>query len=340
MDAYGPVSCRVEIESDGFHAGNVYLDHSDNEHAAALIPVPIIVLRNGAGPTVLLSAGVHGDEYEGQLALRGFAHRIPLDEVTGRIILLPAFNAPAVRAAARVSPLDGVNLNRAFPGAVDQGPTKALAGFVMERLVPLCNFALDLHSGGTTGIYRDLAYLSLSADPALRATTIEMAEWLGAPMTYAVPAGDCTGDFDQAVLARQVPFLSSEFGGGAVLNLTSLATARGGIRNILHMTGVWRHRTERAAPGTQYVTSDPDGLVLAPEAGLFEPACEVGSEVRRGDCAGWIYDLDEPGRAPRELSFDTSGRVMMRRAPVICQAGAILATVVRPLSRAELADLR
>ena len=335
MKAYGPVSCSLDLESDGFRSGNIRLDHSSNEHAAALIPIPIHVLKNGEGPTVMLSAGVHGDEYEGQIALRALAHRIPPREVTGRIIILPAFNTPAVRAATRVSPLDGVNLNRAFPGATDQGPTKAIAGFVLEHLVSLCDFALDLHSGGTTGIYEDIGYLTLVPDPALRARCVEAADWLGAPMTYATPIGDTAGDYDQAALKVPVPFLSTEYGGGAVLSLDSLAAARSGIRNILHWAGVWKQPGAPSAPGTTYVTSVAGGLVLAPEAGLFEPAFDVGAAVEAGQTAGWIHDLDEPARPPRPLAFEASGRIYMRRAPVICHAGSILVAVARPISRDE-----
>jgi len=339
MKAYGPVSCSLDLESDGFRSGDIRLDHSSNEHAAALIPIPIHVLKNGEGPTVMLSAGVHGDEYEGQIALRALAHRIPLREVTGRIILLPAFNTPAVRAATRVSPLDGVNLNRAFPGATDQGPTKAIAGFVLQHLVSLCDFALDLHSGGTTGLYEDSGYLTLAPDTTLRARCVEAADWLGAPLTYAAAMGESAGDYDQAVLSRGTAFLSTEFGGGAMLGLESLARARAGIRNNLHWTGVWKQAAPVSAPGTQYVTQVDGGLVLAPEAGLFEPAFDVGTRVEAGQTAGWLYDLDEPARPPRALSFGASGFIVMRRAPVACHAGSILAMVARPISREEALGL-
>ncbi len=100
MKAYGPVSCSLDLEGEGFRAGNLHLDHSDNAHAAALLPMPVYVLKNGAGPTVMLTAGVHGDEYEGQIALRALAHKIPVAEVTGRIILLPAFNTPSMATGA------------------------------------------------------------------------------------------------------------------------------------------------------------------------------------------------------------------------------------------------
>ncbi|MCF4167312.1 succinylglutamate desuccinylase/aspartoacylase family protein [Zavarzinia compransoris] len=325
MISFGPVHTTLDFSAAGINAGNLYLDHSDDRHAASLIPVPVIVLRRGEGPTVLLTAGIHGDEYEGQIALRRLVHDLPLAELTGRIILLPAFNAPAVRAARRVSPLDGVNLNRAFPGAPDRGPTAAIAGFVMEHLVPMADFVLDLHSGGTTGLYADQAFLSLPAEPRLRAKGIEAAAWLGAPLTVTIPLEPDFGDFDGAVLAHGVPFLSSEFGGGALVSPGSLARAVAGVRRVLHWTGVWRG--DCAAPGTRYVVPAPGGRLLAPRAGLFEPAFDVGQEVAADQIAGRLHDVDEPLRPPLDLRFGAAGVVVNRYRAALVPAGAILATV-------------
>ncbi len=78
--------------------------------------IPLTVIRGGDGPTALLTGGNHGDEYEGPLALQQLAWELEPAQVMGRVIILPAMNAPAVAAGTRVSPIDGVNMNRAFPG--------------------------------------------------------------------------------------------------------------------------------------------------------------------------------------------------------------------------------
>lgn len=326
MIAYGPVQCDCDLDAEGLTAGNLYLDHSDDAHAATLIPVPIIVLRRGAGRTVLLTAGIHGDEYEGQIALRRLIHDLPLAELSGRIILLPAVNAPAVRAARRTSPLDGANLNRVFPGAPGS-PTAALAGFVVTHLVPRADFVLDLHSGGLSGLYCDQAYLSLPPEPHLRETVIEAAGWLGAGLTYALPVAPGYGDFDAAVLGLGVPFLSAEFGGGGLLSPSSLAAATAGLRRILHWAGVWPGAFH--APGTRFVT--PSARLLAPRAGLFEPRFDLGQAVAAGAVAGWLHDVDEPALPPRAVHFGASGIVVNRYRSALVPAGAVLATVAAPV---------
>jgi predicted deacylase len=110
----------VPFDVDGRHFGDLRLVHSDNRYAAGYIPIPLAVLRNGAGPTLLLTGGTHGDEYEGPAAILRLAHDLDLAGLRGRIIALPALNAPAFYAATRVSPIDRRNLNRACPGSLSR----------------------------------------------------------------------------------------------------------------------------------------------------------------------------------------------------------------------------
>src|SRR3546814_7742491 len=104
------------------------------------------VIRNGDGPAALLVAGNHGDEYEGQIALRDLARTLEPAAVTGTVIVVPGLNFPAVRAAVRCSPVDGGNMNRSFPGRPDGTVTQMIAHYVATVLVPRADLVLDLHS--------------------------------------------------------------------------------------------------------------------------------------------------------------------------------------------------
>ena len=66
----GGIFCDIDIEAPGRQVASRRLDHSDDKHAYGIIPIPITVPAGGAGPTALLTAGNHGDEYEGQIILR------------------------------------------------------------------------------------------------------------------------------------------------------------------------------------------------------------------------------------------------------------------------------
>jgi len=121
------VTAEVDFDAPGKQTGFLRIPHSVHRSAYGWIPVPIVVLNNGTGPTILLMAGNHGDEYEGQIALTRLARDLPSEEIRGRIIILTMANAPAAGAGLRTSPIDAGNLNRSFPGQVRGTPTQLIA---------------------------------------------------------------------------------------------------------------------------------------------------------------------------------------------------------------------
>ena len=127
------LSTRIDFDADGKQLGYLQLPHSVHRSAYGWLPVPIACVRNGEGPTVLLFSGVHGDEYEGQITLSKLICDLEPAAVSGRIILLPMANLPAGKAGLRTSPIDGLNLNRVFPGDADGTPTPALAHYTNPR---------------------------------------------------------------------------------------------------------------------------------------------------------------------------------------------------------------
>ena len=84
------VTLNVDLEAAGRQVGTAAIEFSDDAHAYAAIPVPVVVLASGPGPTVLLAAGTHGDEWEGQLLLRRLIRSLDPARLHGRLIVLPA----------------------------------------------------------------------------------------------------------------------------------------------------------------------------------------------------------------------------------------------------------
>jgi predicted deacylase len=118
---------EVDFARDGVQHGFVRLFHSTHASACGFLPIPIVVVTNGEGPTALFIGGNHGDEYEGQVAIGNLARSLDPSRIRGRVILLPMANFPAALAAQRVSPIDDLNLNRIFPGDPDGTPTQQIA---------------------------------------------------------------------------------------------------------------------------------------------------------------------------------------------------------------------
>ncbi|RVD12886.1 succinylglutamate desuccinylase/aspartoacylase family protein, partial [Mesorhizobium sp. M4B.F.Ca.ET.017.02.2.1] len=110
-----PIAPTVDFDKDGVQHGFLRLPYSRDDSAWGSVMIPVCVIRNGNGPTALLTGGNHGDEYEGPLALYDLARTLDPREVTGTVIIVPAMNYPAFRAGTRTSPIDKGNLNRSFP---------------------------------------------------------------------------------------------------------------------------------------------------------------------------------------------------------------------------------
>ena len=172
--------------------------------------------KNGDGPTVLLTSGVHGDEYEGQVTLTRLIRTFDPADVTGRIIILPMANYPAAKAGLRTSPIDELNLNRVFPGKHDGRPTEMLAHYIDTELTPRADYMLDLHSGGSSLMYLPSLVLRDSAMPAdLQAKIIELGRVFGAPYGFLFPAVRGMGGTNmRAAIARGVVAFGTEMGGG------------------------------------------------------------------------------------------------------------------------------
>jgi hypothetical protein len=109
----------VDFDKRGKQIGLLQVPHSVCDNAWGVIRVPIAVISNGSGPTVVLEDGNHGDEYEGPFVLGELVRTLDPGILSGRLIFIPAINLPAVAAAHRTSPLDDLN----FKSGVSRRPS-------------------------------------------------------------------------------------------------------------------------------------------------------------------------------------------------------------------------
>ena len=93
-----PISTTVDFEKDGVQHGFLKLPHSHDNSAWGSIVIPITVVKNGDGPTILFTGANHGDEYEGPIALFDLANNINSEDIEGRVIIIPGMNYPAFQA--------------------------------------------------------------------------------------------------------------------------------------------------------------------------------------------------------------------------------------------------
>jgi predicted deacylase len=321
------ITATVDFERAGKQTGFLRLPHSVHRSAYGFIPIPIAVIKNGAGPTVLLNSGNHGDEYEGQVTLMRLLRELRAEDVQGRIIINSAANFPAAMAGQRTSPIDGGNLNRSFPGDPDGTPTKMIAHYIEHVILPMCDYAIDLHSGGSSLMYVPSALGTLYPDkPERNAKTIELLRQFGAPVAYLSTNPMGADQTLGAGAARQGGIgIGTEMAGGGQVTKAALAIAEAGVRRVLKHLGVLPEIKVAPSPGTRLMeVGGPDYFVYASEAGVFEPLAELGDTVTSGQEAGLIHFSDTPWREPALVRFEHDGVVLCKRVPARTERGDCL----------------
>jgi N2-acetyl-L-2,4-diaminobutanoate deacetylase len=312
-------TARTDIDFDrpGKQVGFVDIPHSPHDDAWGATRIPMAVISNGRGKTVILQGGNHGDEYEGPITLGELVRELDPSMVQGRIIVLPAVNAPAVQAGQRTSPVDGLNLNRTFPGDPIGSMTQQISAYVSDVLMPLGDAYVDLHSGGSSLNLLPSAIIEPGGDPELRRRNVAAVLAFGAPLTVVIDnLGDPRTSTATAVRAG-LTTIGTEMAGAGTVSLDALAICRRGVRNVLSHFGVLPPNGPVPAAREDGILRIPGGpgYVLATAAGVFEPLHPLGTRVSEGETAGYIHQLCDLTRAPEALRYGADGVVYGRRQP-------------------------
>jgi N-alpha-acetyl-L-2,4-diaminobutyrate deacetylase len=317
----------VEFERDGVQHGFLRLPYSRDDSAWGSVMIPICVVRNGAGPTALLTGGNHGDEYEGPIALFELARGLTQAQVRGRVIIVPAMNFPAFRAGTRTSPIDRGNLNRSFPGRPNGTVTERIADYFQRVLLPLADIVLDFHSGGRTLDFVPFAAAHVLADKRQEQAAFAAVAAFGAPWSMRMVEIDAAGLYDTAAEAMGKVFVTTELGGGGTPRTETVAIARRGVRNLLCHAGILAGAPEPAE--TRWLDMPPGCFVVAEDDGLIEPCCELGDAVEAGQVVARVYSATRTGVAPVDYRAGIAGMLAARHFPGRVQAGDCIAVIAK-----------
>lgn len=315
-----PVSCSIDLDADGRSIGTFAVPWSRNESGWGNLLTPIAVIANGDGPTILLTGGNHGDEFEGPVALRRIVHDLQPDDVSGRVIIVPGLNQAALKVGRRHSPIDGGNLNRLFPGNPIGTPTERVADFVYRELVQRADVVLDIHSGGHSMVFEPMIATHVLDDPEQTAATAQYIDVFGTTYAAIIDEPDPHGMLDSAVEDLGKVFLTTEIRGGRSISARTADIAHRGVLNVLKQAGVLEGRPEFDAPPILVRMVD-DGTVIAPIGGLFEPLVDLGDEVTRGDVVARVHHIEDLATPPPVLRAGVNGIAIMRHDPGLIESG-------------------
>jgi len=317
-----PVFCEIDLAANGKHQGHLRIPHSVHRSAYGWIPVPIVSIKNGKGPVVLLMAGNHGDEYEGQVALARLCRTLTADQISGQVIILPAANAPAAMAGLRTSPIDHGNLNRSFPGNPNGGPTEVIAHFIESKLLAKADYLLDIHSGGSSLEYRPTLLMPKVEDQESHIKNVALLKALGFTKAILYPES-VSANFSSSAARRQGALpITAEMAGGGSVNCDALSILDKAIYRYLDHIGISSRNLDRAQVTSTdfYEIPGQDYYVYALCEGVFEPLVNIDDCVKKDDLVARIHFPDTPWRLPEDIHCEVAATVICKRVParVIC----------------------
>lgn len=263
------------------------------------------------GPTLVVFAGVHGDEYEGVEAIPRIAEQVDPPQLRGSLLMVPVCNMAAYATATRNSPIDGLNLARVFPGSESGTLTQQIAYWLTRKFISEADFFIDLHSAGVVGDIPTLAGYLHSDDDAGR-RSLAAARVFGAPVLWGHPPPMPPGRSISAATDCGVPCLYTEAAGAGRARPEDVDCFTNGVLNVMRHLDMLAGEPA-AVPPPQHLVGDGnmDEIMSAPVAGFFRPHVELLQKVRTGQLVGAIHD--PLGNTLSELHAQNDGIVIMRR---------------------------
>ncbi len=255
------------------------------------------------GPTLVVTAGVHGAEYAGIAAALHLGQTLTPAGLHGKVIVVPIVNVSAFRARSiYVCPLDGKNLNRVFPGRPDGTASEQLAYWLFESVIRQANYFVDLHGGDLIEDLQPYANYYVSGNQVADDRSREMA------MRYGIPIAKPAGSKGSAYICAAnigIPSILVESGGQGLWPPEAVARHTNGLARIMG----YLHMIEGPEPAEMPVRLfSASAGARSEQDGFYYPKIKPGDKVRKGQDLGTITDFE--GRILQSVTAPIDGEVM------------------------------
>ena len=312
-----PITARSRIRASEFQPSQYARGqkHSlilDLRPHAADIELPVLLIQGATeGKRLVVTAGVHGDEFEGVRAVLEVCAELDPKKMTGTLLAVQVANPPAFWKGTRLSPLDQGNLARAFPGHEQGSPTQVIAFHLGQSILSHADFYLDLHSAGMKLSMPTMAGYDIN-DGRSRAA----ARAFGAPVIWGHPTIS-PGRTISFAASRGIPWLYTEARGAGRIDREDLRIFKRGVVNLLRHLNILPGAVEKTEPShSLYGDGDLDACLAATWPGFLIPAAELLQEVEQGQELG--RTLDAYGQVVEIFSSPRDGVLgMIRGFPLV-----------------------
>ncbi len=287
--------------------------------ASTEVKLPLILVNGKEpGPTLVVTAGVHGSEYACVEAARRLSVEVAPENLHGQLIIVPSANPIAFRARSiYVSPPDGINPNRQFPGLAQGTFSQALAYWLFENIIRRADYYIDLHGGDMIEALIPFASCAVTGNATIDEAAEGMAQVFGLPY-IALPTGGGSGIGGATHIAAAqagIPALLAEAGGQGIWNEEEVDILLQGVVRVL--------ASLRMVPEVQLV-KPPTRLTAwewlrSTNDGLYYPAVQIGDMVTAGQTVGRVTDFFGETLQVAQASID--GQVLFVVTSLAINAG-------------------
>jgi predicted deacylase len=330
----------IDFEKPGKQHYHVAFHH-DSSYGYSLVPLTVINGLKGATSAsampqgVAVFGGTHGNEWEGQIAVKRLCADLDPNDMCGRVLLVPQLSESACVANLRISPLDNVNMNRAFPGDPVGTISYRIADLVKARIFPQVEVVVDIHAGGNENAYALCTSFHDIAEPKQRAEIRRFAELFDTPFIL-VYGGIARGNLTEEAEKEGKITIGGEFGFAESASPRGIRHAYEGVKNVLRHCGILSGKiikidAERSSAPRLIEASGLQEYVPATRAGIWEPVVELGADVRQGNLLGRLHDFSDHASTPIEIRAHRSGVVSNMYFPARIAKGTTLYSIAREL---------
>ncbi len=271
--------------------------HIANLYTSTPVSLPVIVHRGlDAGPTLFVSAALHGDEIIGVEIIRRLLKLPALDQLRGTLLAVPVVNVMAFLHQSRYLP-DRRDLNRSFPGSESGSLAARLANVFLTQVVERADFGIDLHTGA---IHRPNL-------PQIRADlrnpdNLRLARAFGAPLF--LNSRPAPGTLREYTTRRNIPVILYESSEALRFDETAIRIGVQGVLNVMREVGLLAPLPESDRGVPEPVLAQSSRWARSPVSGILRAQVALGDHVAAGQTLGIVGDpfggQDVPIVAPRE----------------------------------------
>ncbi len=293
--------------------------------------IPVAVVHGSRpGPVLALVAGSHGTEYTSIIALEKLIGALNPSEISGTVIIVPLVNIQSFeRKVPHVNPIDGISMNRMYPGKPNGTQTERVSYLITKQVVEQCDHLIDLHGGDLDESLRPYSYWTKTGNEAQDRTSREMVLAFG--LDHIIISADRPKDpnasryLENTATTRGKPSITVEAGHAGTVETDDLQALMNGCLNVM--------RYLKMLPGIVTPVSHPVWIekiesVTSEQTGIFYPLVRKGTYVERGMKLGYVTDY--VGKTMVEASSPAAGVVLyicavpsMRKGETIANVGVV-----------------